>query len=262
MVWGAIMGDICGSPYENSKVESVFIKGRKMPIFTKDSTFTDDTVMSVAVCNILLTGSDIVDTFHRYFDLYPNAGYGETFGRWCLSKDTEPFSSYGNGALMRISPCAYYSTSLAECLEKAYEITNATHNHEDSLRAVKSYITLLWKLKNKALKKEEIKAFLLEDDYDITTLTIPALIKNYEFDVSCQGSYPQSVLAFAESESMEDCFTKIISLAGDTDTMCCIAGAIGEIYYGLSDEQLNKTKSYLPDELIEVVDTFYESYIL
>lgn len=257
MVWGSIIGDVVGSHYE-----FLGIKSKELPFFKDNTTFTDDTVMTVAICELLLIGKDPADTFHRYFHLEPFRSYGNYFAQWCMNRISEPYNSFGNGALMRISPCAYISNDLNYCLEKAEELTNVTHNHPESIKAVRNFITLIWKLKRKQITKEEVRDFLWEDGYDIRTKTLDKIRPNYKFDETCQGSYPESVLAFVESNSFEDALRNSMSLGGDVDTMCSITGAIAEAYYEIPHDLYIKTRDLISEELVEVIDEFTDYFRL
>ena len=130
---GAIAGDVIGSVHEGART-----KTKDFPLFVPESTFTDDTVLTVAVAESLLRPLDYVDAFHDYFHSYPDAGYGGTFFRWCLAKNREPYNSWGNGSAMRVSPVAYARETLDEVLAEAKRSAEATHNHDHGIRGAQA----------------------------------------------------------------------------------------------------------------------------
>jgi ADP-ribosylglycohydrolase len=252
---GAIVGDVIGSVHEHTRTKS-----KKFPLLIPSSRFTDDTVLTVAVADSLLQGRDYVDSLHDYFDGYPDAGYGGTFWLWASSRRRTPYQSWGNGSAMRVSPVAHARNTLDEVLEEARRSAEVTHNHEQGIRGSQATAAAIF-LARTGSSKEEIRQFIEERfDYFLEE-TLDEIRPTYQFDVSCQGSVPQSILAFLESTDYEDAVRNAISLGGDADTMACIAGAIAEAYYGgVPAELAEAVLPRLDDRLRGVVQAFGERY--
>src|SRR5262249_22192934 len=169
--------------------------------------------------------------FRVSFPASPTAGFGGTFWLWASSRRREPYQSWGNGSAMRVSPVAYAGRTLDEVLAEARRSAAVTHDHEAGIRAAQATAAAIY-LARTGATKEEIRRHI-EDRFDyFLDETLDQLRPTYPFDVSCQGSVPQSIVAFLESTGYEDAVRNAISLGGDADTMACIAGAIAEAFYG------------------------------
>ncbi|MBM4069913.1 MAG: ADP-ribosylglycohydrolase family protein [Planctomycetes bacterium] len=253
---GAIAGDIVGSVHERGG-----IKTKVFPLFTAESRFTDDTVLTVAVADSLLHQRDYVDALHDYFHAYPHAGYGGTFIQWAAARNRRPYQSWGNGSAMRVSPVAYACTTLEDVLAEARRSAAVTHDHEHGVRGAQATAAAIF-LARTGNSKDDIRRFT-EDTFDyILDETLDQLRPAYQFDVSCQGSVPQSIIAFLESSDFEDAIRNAISLGGDADTMACIAGSIAEAYYGGVPEAIRKrTLTTLDQRLRSVVEEFIERFV-
>jgi ADP-ribosylglycohydrolase len=223
---GAIAGDVIGSVHEGAGT-----KTKDFPLFTPESRFTDDTVLTVAVADCLLHAKDYVDAFHDYFDAYPAAGFGGAFFWWASSRRREPYQSWGNGSAMRVSPVAYAGATLEDVLAEAGRSARVTHDHEQGVRGAQATAAAVF-LARTGSSKEDIRRYTEEQFGYYLDERLDDIRPTYHFDVSCQGSVPQSILAFLESTSFEDAVRNAISLGGDADTMACIAGAIAEAFYG------------------------------
>lgn len=223
---GAIAGDIIGSVHEGAGT-----KTRDFPLFVADSRFTDDTVLTVAVAAKLLWGGDYVDLFHSYYQAYPSAGYGGSFRRWAETADRRPYNSWGNGAAMRVSPIGFAGKSLPAVMAEAAASAAVTHNHPEGIRGAQATAVAVF-LARSGCSKAEIRAHIEENfGYELGG-KLEEIRRDYRFDVSCQGSVPQSLVAFLEADGYEGAVRNAISLGGDADTMACIAGGIAEAYYG------------------------------
>jgi ADP-ribosylglycohydrolase len=223
---GAIAGDVIGSVHEGAGT-----KTKDFLLFTPDSTFTDDTVLTVAVADCLLHRRDYVDALDEYFHAYPIAGYGGTFVRWAGYRQREPYNSWGNGSAMRVSSVAYFGTTLKDVLAEAKRSAEVTHNHLQGIRGAQAVAAAVF-LARTGGSKEQIRRYTVEQFGYFLDETLDELRPTYHFDVSCQGSVPQSILAFLESTGFEDAVRNAVSLGGDADTMACIAGAIAAAFYG------------------------------
>ncbi len=253
---GAIAGDVIGSVHERART-----KTKIFPLLTPKSRFTDDTVLTVAVAECLLRGREYVEAFHDYFETYPTAGYGGIFFSWASSKRREPYNSWGNGSAMRVSPIAYAAATLEEVLEQAKHCAEVTHNHQQGIRGAQAVAAAVF-LAHTGSSKEQIRQYVEEQFGYFLDETLDQLRPTYPFDVSCQGSVPQSILAFLESSGFEDAIRNAISLGGDADTMACIAGAIAEAYYGGVPEEIAvPILERLDDRLRSVVHEFRQQYM-
>ncbi len=252
---GAIVGDIIGSVHEGART-----KTKQFPLFVPESTFTDDTVLTIAIADSLLNDRDYVDVLHEYFHAYPNAGYGGTFFRWCTYRSREPYNSWGNGSAMRVSPVAYVHDSLEEVLEEAKRSAEVTHNHEHGICGAQATAAAIF-LARTGCSKVEIRQYIQKRFEYYLDETLAEIRPTYQFEVSCQGSVPQSIIAFLESTNYEDAVRNAISLGGDADTMACIAGAIAEAFYGgVPDEIRTKALGLLDERLRGVAEDFVARY--
>ena len=222
---GAVAGDIIGSVYENAP-----IKTTDFPLFGRECTFTDDTVLSVAVADCILHGTDYGHKFTEYFRRYPHAGYGATFRQWARLTPKGPHNSWGNGSAMRVSPVGFAFDNLADVLESAKRSAEVTHNHPEAIKGAQATAAAIF-LARSGKSKDEIRDYVQANfGYDLIR-TLDDIREDYRFDVSCQGSVPQSLIAFLESSDYEDAVRKAISLGGDSDTMACIAGGVAQAFY-------------------------------
>lgn len=253
---GAILGDIIGSVHEGAGT-----KHRDFPLFVAQSTFTDDTVLSVAVAEALLLGDDYVTHFHAYYHRYPGAGFGGNFARWAEHRDTAPYYSWGNGSAMRVSPVGFAATSLADALEEAKRSASVTHNHPDGIRGAQAVAAAIYLARDGAGKATIKRQIESRFGYDLG-IRLDALRPGYRFDVSCPGSVPPSIVAFLESDSVEGAIRNAISLGGDADTMACIAGGIAEAFHGgLPDDLREQAMRRLDPPLREIVDAFRSRFM-
>ena len=248
---GAIAGDVIGSVFEWSNVKDV-----RFPLFCPESTFTDDTVLTVAVADAFLNGKDYSAFIRRYARAYPNRGYGGRFREWMGSDVAGPYNSLGNGSAMRVSPVAWPLDSEATVLAEARATAVVTHDHPEGIKgaqAVALAIFLARTTRDKALIKRRIST---DFGYDLSR-SVAAIRPEYRFDETCPGSVPDALIAFLESSSFEDAIRLSISLGGDSDTLACITGSVAEAYYGgvpapIRSEVLKR----LPAPFITILDSF------
>ena len=215
---GAIAGDVIGSVHEHSGT-----KTKNFPLFVEASQFTDDTVLTVAVAERLLRGGSYVDWYHEYFHAYPEAGYGSSFIHWAEHRCREPYYSWGNGAAMRVSPIGIACNTLEEVLAQARASAEVTHNHPEGIRGAQATAAAVF-LARSGYTKADIKTYIEQEFGYCLSERLDDIREHYCFDVSCQGSVPQSIIAFLEADGFEDAVRNAISLGGDADTMACIAG--------------------------------------
>ena len=252
---GAIAGDIIGSVYENNNV-----KNTSFPLFSQDSKFTDDTVLTVALADSILFGSEYTEKLREYYNLYPNAGYGSGFIRWASSSNKEAYNSWGNGAAMRVSPIGFAYDSLEEVLEMARKSAEVTHNHEEGIRGAQATAAAVF-LARTGKSKSEIAEYVTETFGYKLDESLETIRERYQFDPSCQGTVPPAIIAFLESENFEDAIRKAISLGGDSDTIACITGGIAQAFYRDIPESIeDKVYENLDSRLRKVVTLFCNMY--
>jgi ADP-ribosylglycohydrolase len=253
---GAIAGDIIGSVHERAATKQVNFR----PLFHQLARFTDDTVLTLAVADHLLHGGDLVDTLKEYARHYPRAGYGGTFIRWANHEDRAPYNSWGNGSAMRVSPVGFAFDTLEEVLEHAKRTAEVTHNHPEGIKGAQAVAASIF-LARTGESKAAIRAFVETSfGYDLGT-PLDAIRYRYSFEVSCQGSVPQSIRAFLEADDYEHAVRLAISLGGDADTMACIAGSIAHPFFGGVPLPIREAAlERLDDRLRSVVEAFEAKY--
>ena len=254
-MYGAIIGDIVGSRFEFHN-----IKSKEFELFHRNCTFTDDTVMTVAIGKALSESkkngyADLEDQaifwMHELGRKYPGRGYGGRFHRWLLNGSTEPYRSYGNGSGMRTSACAWYAKTMDEALSLAKRCAAVTHNHPEGIKGAEAVTACIF-LARKGKTKEEIREYVRERFYPLDR-TLEEIRPVYSFDETCQGSVPEAIECFLESESFEDCIRNAISIGGDSDTIAAMAGSIAEALYGIPFQMKEKADEYLDDYLKESI---------
>ena len=248
---GAIAGDIIGSVYEWHP-----IKTKEFPLFDPYCHFTDDSVLTIAVAQALLTDGDYHSAVLSLGRRYPDAGYGGSFRQWLRDADPQPYSSWGNGSAMRVSPVGWAFNTTEAVLQEAARSAAITHNHPEGIKGAQATALALF-LARTVKDKETIRA-TIEDrfGYDLHR-TVDTIRPAYRFDVSCQGTVPEAIVAFLDSVSFEDTIRNAISLGGDSDTLACIAGGMAEAYYGPVPTPIaEKAADMPPADLRAVVDEF------
>lgn len=253
---GSIAGDIIGSVYEFCPVKSTGFR-----LFSERSRFTDDTVMTVALCDWLLNKGDLSDTMQRYGRRYRHRGYGGNFGKWIWAENPQPYGSYGNGSAMRVSPVGWAFETLEETLDVARQSASVTHNHPEGIKGAQAVAAAVY-LARTGKSKQEIREYIeTAFGYNLNR-TCDEIRPGYRFDVTCQGSVPESIIAFLESTDYETAVRLAISLGGDADTMAAIAGGIAAAYYkNVPDNIVAEVLKRLPDEFVNVVQQFYRQLL-
>jgi len=231
---GAIAGDVLGSIHEFHP-----IKTKNFDLLNSECVFTDDTVMTAAVADSLMNKIPYVESLQMWGRKYPRAGYGGWFSKWIDSDFPKPYNSFGNGSAMRCSSVGWLFEDEGSVLEEAKKSAEVTHNHPEGIKGAQA-VALGVMLCRQGSTKLEIQE-KLEDlfDYDLSQ-TMEQVKFNYSFDVTCQGSVPQAITAFLESEDFEDAIKNAISLGGDADTQACIAGALAEAFYMKIPDQIKE----------------------
>lgn len=252
---GAVVGDIIGSVYEFQNTKST-----EFDLFTPWTTFTDDSVMTLAVAKWLLedpahTIHDLICCMQELGNRYPNAGYGGRFRSWLGEYDPQPYNSWGNGSGMRVSPVGLFAKTLDEALTLAAITASVSHNHPEGVKGAQAIAASVFLCKEGA-SKQEIKEYVEQTFFYDLNRKIAEIRPGYRFDVSCQGSVPEAIISFLEGNSFEEVIRLAISLGGDSDTIACMAGAIAACCYEIPDEIAEKCNNILTDDLREINDDF------
>lgn len=257
---GAIVGDVVGSRFERHN-----IKTKTFPLLTQRCRFTDDTVMSLAICDALLSsqshtelGSYAITRMQEYGAYYPSAGYGGSFLYWLQQRNPKPYHSYGNGAAMRVSGCGYAANSIEETIMLSRAVTEVTHNHPEGIKGAEATAVAVF-LARSGKSISEIRDYIVKHYYAIE-FTLDSIRSEYRFDVSCQGSVPQAMEAFFESLDFEDAIRNAVSIGGDSDTIAAITGAVAEAYYGVPIHIRKQTMKFLDEKLRNTLMRFEEIY--
>ena len=257
IILGAVSGDVIGSYYERRPARVVDFK-----LFNgRFSRFTDDTVMTVANAEWLLAGGGLSDIMRDYGTRYINAGYGGRFLNWLKEPEPRPYNSFGNGSAMRVSPVGWAFDTLEETLAAARKSAEVTHNHVEGIKGAQATAASVY-LARIGKSKQEIKKYVEETFGYNLSRTCDGIREKYRFDITCQGTVPESIIAFLESTDYESAVRLAVSLNGDADTMGAIAGGIAEAFYKeIPDEISNEVVKRLPNEFISVMQRFYERFV-
>ena len=263
-MYGAILGDIIGSPFEFDRGE----KTKNFVLFSPGAAFTDDTVMTIAVAEALLdAGIDaeevqikeqLIRAMKKWGHIYLDAGYGAKFFWWLQRDESHPYGSYGNGSAMRVSAAGWLYDTLERTREVARYTAEVTHNHPEGIKGAESVASVIF-LARTGASKEEIKRYVVSQfGYDLSR-TCDEIRPAYCHDESCQKTVPEAITAFLEGTDFEDVIRTAVSLGGDCDTLTCIAGSMAEAFYGVPDEMKAECRNRLQADMIGVVDWFEEA---
>ena len=262
---GAIIGDIVGSTRERHN-----IKTEDFEMIPTGSRFTDDSVMTLAVAEWLMSDrshskSTLVACMQWLGRRYRDAGYGGNFGRWLMDSNPKPYGSFGNGSAMRVSPVGLYAGTIDEALELARISAEVSHNHPEGIKGAQAVAACVFLHKHGA-SKAEIKEFVEQHFGYCLDIRLEDIRDAYSFDVSCQGSVPVAIMAFLQRDNAEDILRLAISMGGDSDTIGCMASSIATACYFdnvtedsfFSDDVVSKCRDLLPDDLLDICDRFEE----
>lgn len=262
-MYGAILGDIIGSPYEFDMGN----KSKDFEMFNDEVTFTDDSVMTIAVADAIMNAGldadekcikdELVKCMKTWGRKYCYAGYGEKFVWWLMLDDPNPYGSFGNGSAMRVSSVGWFYDSVEKTREVARWTAEVTHNHPEGIKGAEAIASAIF-LARTGHSKEDIKQYIIDEfDYDLSR-TCDEIRPGYLHVETCQETVPEAITAFLEGEDFEDVIRTAVSLGGDCDTLTCIAGSIGEAFYGIPDEMIKECRKRLEEDLLSVVDRFNE----
>ena len=255
---GAVLGDILGSQYEFGRPAD--LDWKNVPLLSKGASFTDDSVMILAIKKALVTVADLVETMVDVGRRYPDCGYGGAFYRWILGNDHSPYNSWGNGSAMRVAFVGEYFDDYDEMQDMAAKTAAVSHDHPEGIKGAVVTATCIWMAKH-GKSKQEIYDYVLSEypveEYQYSIgFSLDELRPRYKWDVSCQGSVPAAMCCFYESTDYESFMRNIYSLPCDSDTFGAIAGGVAEeFYHGFGDiDAEGILKQYLTDELYEILN--------
>lgn len=258
MLYGAILGDMIGAPYEFD----MGTKTKDFPLFTNQTEFTDDSVMTVAVAEALLNNMDgdsdsqkraVIEAMRRWGRKYPHAGYGARFSWWLTSENPKPYGSWGNGSAMRVSAAGWLYKSLDRTRDVARITAEVTHNHPEGIIGAESIASAIY-LARAGADKKTIRDYIVDEfGYDLSR-TCDEIRPTYHHVESCQETVPEAITAFMEGNSFEDAIRTAVSLGGDCDTLTCIVGSIAEAFYGVPEDMKKECRKRLPGDMLRVLD--------
>lgn len=251
---GSLIGDAAGSIYEGHNKHPSRINFK---LFPYNACYTDDTVLLLATCDAILNSKPYGECYKKYYEKYPFVGYGRAFKQWANSDSIEGYGSYGNGSAMRSAPIAWAFETKEEVLEEAKKSAECTHNSLEGIKGAQAIAYATFLARKGSTKKEIRTAMEEEIGYNLLEL-------KKGFDNSCQGSCPNAIVAFLNSGSFVETIRAAVLMGGDSDTIACMAGGIGQAYYelsGIPPSLIKKLFKKLPDELAEVVVEFTNKYI-
>ena len=255
---GAICGDIIGSTRENRP-----IKTKDFDLFPRHSTFTDDTILTLAVANWLIKDKSsekvLVDELQYFGNTYPHGGNGGRFHHWLGQENPESYGSWANGSAMRVSPCAWVADSLEEAQDLAYASAVVTHNHPEGIKGALATCDAIY-LARIGASKDEIKDHIeVRYEYDLSR-SLDEIRPDYRMHLACQRSVPESIICFLEARDFEDTIRNAVSLGGDADTQAAIAGSIASACWDVPDYMVSETVNILDDRLLTVFTDFEDKF--
>lgn len=261
-MYGTILGDIIGCPFEFDRGD----KTKDFKLFSRRSHFTDDSVMTLAVCEALLkVGQDatvkeiedaVITSMQSWGRRYPHEGYGGYFRCWLTARHPEPYNSFGNGSAMRVSAVGWLYDSLEKTRVVAKATANVTHNHPEGIKGAEATASAIFMARNGS-SKEEIKKYIENEFHYDLNRTLDEIRPSFHMHETCQKTVPEAIIAFLEAKDFEDAIRNAVSLGGDTDTLGAITGSIAEAYFGIPEALRSECRNRINKDMRDVVDTFY-----
>lgn len=251
---GAIIGDIVGSRYEFANY-----KGKDFELFGPGCDYTDDTILTVATADAILNGRSYRDAYVDWGRRYPHpkGSYGATFSAWLMDGGKAPYWSFGNGAGMRVSPVGFAFNDEISVLREAEKSAVVSHNHPEGLKGAQAIAAAVFKLRS-GYTKTSLDRYL--GYYYNLEASVDEIRETNVFSETCQVTVPQAIICFLESKDFEDAIRNAISIGGDSDTIGAMTGALAEAYYGIPDHIKITAKSYLPADMLTIVNKFNVKY--
>ena len=251
---GAITGDTIGSRFEFAGT-----KRTDFDLFGPGCRYTDDSVMTMAVAEWLMDdpthSHEVLEKkMVKFGELDQGAGYGGMFSEWLFYPETlsrdgkrKPYNSFGNGSAMRVSAVGWMFDTLEETERVAEISASITHNHPEGIMGAQATAAAIFMARNGASKDEIRRYIATKYKYNLNR-TCDQIRPRYGFEVTCQKSVPEAVIAFLDSNDYESTVRLAVSLGGDSDTQACIAGGIAEAFYGMPDEIIKDMANHLPPD--------------
>jgi len=255
---GLIFGDMVGTPFEGRNHDGNPHKSTDFELFSEGSHFSDDTVMAIAVADVLLHGKFYAQTLQEWGLKYPNAGYGGSFFEW-LSHPPRQYNSWSNGSAMRAPPIGWARDG-EEVLVEAKKSADVSHNHPYGVQGAQavSYAVYLARIGTSVADMRSDLAHRFEYDLYRT----PDMIRpNYKFETQCRKSVPEAIICALTATSVEEAIRLAVSLGGDADTQASIAGAIAQARFGFPAEYRAEVMSRIPQEMQDIVLEFEETFL-
>ena len=261
-MYGTFLGDIIGCPFEFDRGD----KTKDFKLFSRRSHFTDDSVMTLAVCEALLKvgqdatvkeiGDAVITSMQSWGRRYPHEGYGGYFRCWLTARHPEPYNSFGKGSAMRVSAAGWLYDSLEKTRVVAKATANVTHNHPEGIKGAESTASAIFMARNGS-SKEEIKKYIENEFHYDLNRTLDEIRPSFHMHETCQKTVPEAIIAFLEAKDFEDTIRNAVSLGGDTDTLGAITGSIAEAYFGIPEALRSECRNRINKDMRDVVDTFY-----
>ena len=253
-LYGAIGGDIIGSVYEFNNV-----KTKDFPLFTPESTFTDDTIMTIATADAIMHGGDFAAAYRKWGRKYmqPTGGYGAAFRKWLESDNPQPYNSWGNGAAMRVSPVAWVFNDLKKIFINARRSAECTHDHPEGIRGAQATACAVFLAQRFGYTKSSIARYLLNHMGINAYTPLDDIRQTYQFSERAVDTVPVAIRAFWESTDYVDAIRNAVSIGGDSDTIAAITGSVSLAYYQSIPEYIvYEIEKRLPIEMKEIVEEF------
>ena len=262
---GALVGDTIGSVYEINN-----IKTTQFPLFSNCSSFTDDSVMTMAIADWLAntdrSEEQQIEMMVKWGTQYPDADYGGGFWHWLFcpkgqidfngndSYHRAPYYSWGNGSAMRCSACGWAANTMEEAIALGRQSAIVSHNHPEGLRGAEATAAAIF-LARQGAEKEQIRSFIEERFYYDLHMDCDEIRPKYGWEASCQGTVPPAIVSFLDSWDFESAIRLAISLGGDSDTLACITGGIAQAYYKeIPESIITEMRNRLPAQFWTVME--------
>jgi ADP-ribosylglycohydrolase len=253
---GAIIGDIVGSRFEFNNTNRMDFE-----LFTDESSYTDDTICTVAIADAILNGKSYKDSLLEWCRKYPNpkGAYGGSFAHWIHSADPQPYNSYGNGSAMRVSPIGWAFDNYQDVLNQAKLSAEVSHNHPEGIKGAQCIADLIYHLRTGKIGKDAVKR-CVKHSFGYEIQPVDYIRETNSFDETCQITVPQAISCFLEGTDFEEIIRLAISIGGDSDTISAIAGSLAEAYYHIPMNIWSETMDYLPGDMQSVIGSFYMKF--
>lgn len=255
---GGIIGDIVGAPYE-------FLSWREpnfQPFIPSKAEFTDDTVLTVATIDALVNNNlDFAGSYKAFGNEYPNMTWGTSFKKWLNQDNPQPYGSWGNGAVMRVSPIILYADTLPEAIQLGEKSSKVSHNHPNAIWGVRCVIEILFELRNGGVK-EDVEKILKRyyPDYEVNFKNMDYMRQYYTYSEATADTVPASVLCLLGADSFEEAIRNACSIGGDADTLACVTGSMAEMLFHIPDDILDKVFPVLPDNYLHLILGLYKRF--